>query len=179
MEASQIREGAMAELSFINTPDLRCPYCGHQIRPDTDWVIAARQAWGWCGVQARCGEEVVGVLLLTPAEAAGHALVKSLWVATPQRGTGRRLVQSACAGLLNRQVRAIVSPAATTQVTCQLPPRAFLRHAGFIRPLDEPLYRLDLDSTVSEKSSARNVVKRLMASLRPASPEPAGRMADS
>jgi hypothetical protein len=168
-------EEAMAELSFIIAPDLCCPYCGRQVLPDTDWVVAARQAWGWCGVQARCGEEVVGSLLLTPAESDGDALVKSLWVASPRHGIGKRLVQSACAGLLNRQVRAIVSPAATAKTSCQLPPKAFLRHAGFTRTLEDPLYRLDLDSTVSEKSSARNVVERLMASLRPVSAEPASR----
>lgn len=125
---------------------------------------AARNRWGWCGAQAMDGGDVAGVLLLTPT-ADGDALVKTLWVARPGEGLGKRLVQSAIAGLTCRDVRDIVSPAAVGNPTCQLPPRAFLKRVGFTHLSGDPLYRLQLDSVITEKASARQLMERLMASF--------------
>jgi len=45
---------------------------------------------------------------------------------------------------------------------------------GFTRGLDERLWHLDLDRVVTERGGMREVFERLMGSLRPAPPEPAG-----
>jgi hypothetical protein len=126
-------------------------------------------------VQAIENGEVVGALLLTPDETSGErdALVRSLWVADPRHGLGRRLIQSACAGLVCRDVTAIISPGSTSHFTCQLPPRAFLRHVGF--SWTNGHYRLDLNSTVIEKKVAVQVMRRLLRTLNPINPEPATR----
>jgi hypothetical protein len=145
------------------------------VRSDTDWVIAARRRWGWCGVQAIENGEVVGALLLTPDETGReqNALVRSLWVAHPRHGLGRRLIQSGCAGLVCRDVTAIISPGAISHFNCQLPPRAFLRHVGF--NWSTGYYRLELNSTVIEKKLAAHVMRRLLRTLNPINPEPATR----
>jgi hypothetical protein len=122
--------------------------------------------------------EIVGALLLTPSESGGekNALLRSLWVADPRLGLGRRLVQSACAGLVCRKVSAIVSPGSSSHFSCQVPPRAFLRHVGF--GWTGGHYRLDLGATALEKGAAAQVVGRLLRSLNPINPEPATRNPD-
>lgn len=170
----------MARLSMVTPPELSalaCPYCGRTVTPDTPWVAAAVARWGWCGVKLSTDEQVSGLLLLGPAEETGHAMVMCAWVrpASVRSGYGRQLVQAASAALLSRQVRVIVARGSRGNLRCSAPPRDFLRGVGFTRGLDDRLWRLDLDRTVSEPTGVRGMLGRFMESLRPVSPpEPAG-----
>jgi hypothetical protein len=170
----------MARLSMVTLaelPGLACPYCGRVVGQDTAWAVAAVARWGWCGVKLTTDEQVAGLLLLAPLEETGHAMLMSVWVRPDvvRSGYARQLVQAASAGLLSRKVRVIVARGSRHTVSCAAPPREFLRAIGFTRGLDDRLWRLDLDRTVSEKSGVRGMVGRLIESLRPVTPpEPAG-----
>lgn len=170
----------MARLSMVTLaelPGLACPYCGRVVAPDTPWAVAAAARWGWCGVKLTTDESVAGLLLLAPLEETGHAMLMCVWVhpGVVRSGYGKQLMQAASASLLSRKVRVIVARGGRRTVSCDAPPRDFLKAIGFTRGLDDRLWRLDLDRTVAEKSSVRGMVGRLIDSLRPVSPpEPAG-----
>ena len=170
----------MARLSMVTLaelPGLACPYCGRMVPADTPWAVAASTRWGWCGVKLTVEDQVAGLLLLGPLEESGHAMLMCCWVRpeSVRSGYGKQLIQAASAGLLSRKVRVIVADAGWREVRCTTPPRDFLRAVGFVRGLDDRLWRLDLDRTVADRSSVRNMFGRLIESLRPVTPpEPAG-----
>ncbi|MGB7962575.1 MAG: GNAT family N-acetyltransferase [Propionicimonas sp.] len=170
----------MAEVSFIGRPALvgvGCPYCGRILDTDDAGMVAAQQAWGWVGIAAKADGRVAGVLLLETLPDR-TALVRSLWVAPGlvRSGLGTRLVQGAAAGLLRRDVRAVVSAGSRRNPTCQAPPREFLKAVGFARGLDEQLWHLDLDATVVDRPRLITAFERFVEAIRPvAPPEPAGR----
>lgn len=171
----------MSSLSWIGRGDLAglsCPYCGRRISPDDERVLAAEQAWGFVGAGLTLHGERTGLLLVTPVVDTRDAMLTCLWV-TPGhtgRGRGRRLVQATAAGLLSREVEAILARGSRTKKDCATPPTDFLRAVGFTRPLDERLYRLDLTTTVTERAGLRTVLQRLVGALRPLGPEPVGRV---
>jgi GNAT superfamily N-acetyltransferase len=165
-------------ISPSSLPDYRCPYCGHEVDPATDWVVDAQQAWGRVGVAISEGDDTTGLLLLAPVERQA-AMVMCLWVAPDhvQRGYGRRLVQAGAAGLLARDVRSMAARGSRTKRHCATPPADFLRAVGFVRGLDDPLYRLDLDQTVVERPTTLfELLERWVGSIRPIGPEPVGRV---
>ena len=170
----------MARLSVVTLaelPGLACPHCGRVVAPDTPWAVAAAARWGWCGVKLTTNDQVAGLLLLSPVEEAGQAMLMCIWVRPEvmRAGYGKQLVQAASASLLGRKVRVIVARGSRLNASCATPPRDFLRAIGFTRGLDDRLWRLDLDRTVADKSIVRGMVGRLIESLRPvAPPEPAG-----
>ena len=170
----------MAEVSFIGRPALvgvGCPYCGRTLDPDDAGMVAAQQAWGWAGFAAKADGRVAGWLVVEPLPGR-TALVRSVWVAPGlvRSGVGTRLVQGAAAGLLQRNVRAMVSAGSRRSPTCQVPPREFLKAVGFTRGLDERLWHLDLDATVVDRPRLITVFERFVEAIRPvAPPEPAGR----
>jgi GNAT superfamily N-acetyltransferase len=170
----------MARLSMVSLaelPLLACPYCGRTVAADTPWAVAAAARWGWCGVKLTLEEQVVGVLLLGPLEETGQAMLMCTWVRPEavRSGYGRQLVQAASAGLLSRKVRVIVARGSRRNLRCSSPPRDFLKAVGFARGLDDRLWRLDLDRTVSERTGVRGMFGRFVESLRPVTPpEPAG-----
>lgn len=193
----------MATATWIGRTDLRglaCPYCGHRVHPDTDWVVAAQQSWGRVGVALSERNRTIGLLLLAPLESERAALLTTLWVAPSEvhRGHGRRLVQAGAAGLLARDVHAILARGARVKKECARPPVDFLKAVGFARGLDDQLhpasfttsegaggldgsalsrlYRLDLDQTVADRPSLFEVLGRWVGSIRPIGPEPAGRV---
>ncbi|MBK9696644.1 MAG: GNAT family N-acetyltransferase [Propionibacteriaceae bacterium] len=170
----------MAEVAFLGRPALAgvgCPYCAALVDPEDAGIVAAQQSWGWVGVAATADGRLAGRLLVVPAEDR-TALVRSLWVAPAlvRSGVGTRLVQGVAAGLLRRDLRAVVAVASRRHPTCQAPPRDFLRAVGFSRGLDEKLWRLDLDLTVVERPRLLTAFERFVEAIRPvAPPEPAGR----
>ena len=174
----------MSSVSMValeDLPRLICPYCGRSIPPDTPWVSAARERWGWAGVAATVDGVPVGTMLVAPNDDAlgsTAAMVMCAWVrpGATRMGVGRHLVQSLGAGLLPRQTRFIAARGSRTHISCAALPREFLRSTGFARGRDDRLWRLDLDQTVVERPSLREVVERLVGVIRPvAPPEPAGR----
>lgn len=171
----------MSSLSWISRGELAtisCPYCGRAVGPDDDRVVAAERAWGFVGAGLQLRGERTGLLLVTPVPDSTDARLTRLWVSPDhvQRGRGRRLVQAVGAGLLSQNVEGIVSRGSRVKKDCASPPADFLRAVGFNRPLDERLWRLDLDATVTERAGLRNLLERLMTTLRPIGPEPAGRV---
>lgn len=170
----------MSRLSMVTLAELSglaCPYCGRAVAADTPWAVAAATRWGWCGAKLTVDEQVAGLLLLAPGDEIGQAMLMCVWVrpSSVRSGYGRQLVQAASAGLLSRKVRVIVAQGSRHSVRCQAPARDFLKAIGFTRGLDDRLWRLDLDRTVSEKSGVLGMVGRLFESLRPVTPpEPAG-----
>lgn len=173
----------MPALSMVSLDDLSrlaCPYCGRLVDADTEWAVAARDRWGWCGAEFVRDGVTVGALLLTPVVDAGSpaAMIMCAWVRPEaiRTGVGRQLVQGVSAGLVPRHVRTIVARGSRQHVSCAWPPRDFLRSVGFARGRDDRLWHLDLDQTVVERPTLREVLERLVGAIRPvAPPEPAGR----
>ena len=171
----------MSSLTWISRGELAtiaCPYCGRELSPDDERVIAAERAWGFVGAGLRLHGERTGLLLVTPVPDTNDAMVICLWVAPDHtgRGRGRRLVQATAAGLLSQNVEAILASGARVKKDCGTPPADFLKAVGFTRALDERLWRLELDATVTERPRLRGLLTRLMTTLRPIGPEPAGRV---
>jgi hypothetical protein len=110
-------------------------------------------------------------------EETGHAMLMCCWVRpeSVRSGYGKQLIQAASAALLSRKVRVIVADGSRRNERCTTPPREFLRAVGFVKGLDDRLWRLDLDRTVADRSSVLGMFGRLIESLRPVTPpEPAG-----
>lgn len=170
----------MSAVTWIGLADLAglpCPYCGRELAPDTPWAVTAQQLWGRIGVAFKVEGRVAGLLLVAPADDPREAVLQCLWVAPAhtRAGVGRRLVQAAAAGLMSRDVHAILARGSRVRRHCATPPSDFLRAVGFTRALDERLWRLDLDATVVERPRLRAVIERLVEFIRPVGPAPAGR----
>lgn len=124
--------------------------------------------------------ELAGLLLLAPLAGEPEAAqLRMLWV-TPrfaEQGLGTHLLQAVAARLIRAKIHTLVSRGARVHPGCEVPPRDFLRAVGFVRPLEERWYRLDLDRTVVSRVPAPGVWDRLIQHWRPAAPpEPAGGM---
>ena len=170
---------SVARVTSADVAALRCPYCGRTIAPDTEWVATAQRQWGCCGFAVDEDGERVAVLLLAPDAAAERALVMALWVdgGHAQRGLGKRLVQTACATFRGRDVGTIVACAGMPP-TCSALPKGFLRRCGFVYVPGERVWMLDVDATVTDRPSARDFVRQLVASLRPVNPPAPAARAD-
>ena len=163
-------------MTLADLPGLPCPYCGRVTGADAPWARSAVALWGWCGVKLAVAGETAGVLLVGPMEDPAQAMLMSTWVipARVNTGLGRQLLQRTAAGLVENRVRTVFAQGSRTNLRCSAPPRDYLRAVGFTRGLDERLWHLDLDRVVTERGGMREVFERLMGSLRPAPPEPAG-----
>ncbi|MFN8137607.1 MAG: hypothetical protein U0R79_08570 [Propionicimonas sp.] len=168
----------MSMVTLAELAALACPYCGRTIPVDDPGAVSAATVWGWCGVKLTADDEVQGLLLLAPADEPGHARLTCAWVRPGATGAGygRQLVQGAAAGLVSRKARVVIARGSRTTVTCQAPPRDFLRAVGFTRGLEDRMWRLELDRAVlGERAGVRGVFERFWESLRPVTPpEPAG-----
>lgn len=164
----------LSPLSLAEAVELRCPYCGRQQPPGTDWLAEAQRRWGRCGVKLVVDGQVAGVLMLAPAERPGQAMIKSLWV-RPElagRGYGRQLVQSAAAEMVRLKLDVILAAGGRAQSSCATPPAAFLDRVGFVRPGNAGLWRLELGQAVLERSGL-GIVGRLLRGIG-RGPQPAG-----
>lgn len=175
----------MGSLTWLGRGDLAtlaCPYCGRTADPDSEAMLAAEQAWGFVGASLTLDGSRTAALLITPVPDTRTARLTCLWVAPGQvaRGRGKRLVQATAAGLLSREVEAIVARGSRTRLDCSAPPADFLRAVGFSRTLEDldgvRLWRLDLNATVTS-DGLRGWLEHWLRTLRPIRPEPAGRMA--
>ena len=164
-------------VTSVDVARLRCPYCGRAIASDAGWITAGQRTWGACGVSLTEGGERVATILLAPSADGQDAAVMAIWVdqAHVRRGVGKRLIQATCAGLRGRGVSRLVARAGRAP-TCEAPPREFLRRCGFTYVRRERLWLLDLDTTVTDRPTALDVIRQLAASLRPVGhAEPAAR----
>ncbi|MEA5054586.1 MAG: hypothetical protein VB093_14200 [Propionicimonas sp.] len=198
----------MTSATWITRGDLAglaCPYCGRTVRPDADWAVAAQHAWGRVGVALSSGSRTSGLMLLAPSPQEQAAMVMCLWVApgSVRRGYGRRLVQAGAAGMLARDVHAIVARGSRVKKHCSTPPTEFLKAVGFTKPLDgqlgsalrpsptlnrpghasdvddtrlNRLWRLDLDATIVERPGLFEMLQQWVGSIRPIGPAAAGRV---
>ncbi len=198
----------MSSLTWLGRADLAtlaCPYCGRTADPSAEAILAAEQAWGFVGASLTQQGTRTAALLITPVPETRTAMLTCLWVAPDQvgRGCGKRLVQATAAGLLSREVEAILARGSRAKPDCGAPPVDFLRAVGFTRTLDEQLHsalrspaalqrlgsagrpdgprlsrlwRLDLDTTVTAPDGFRGLVEHWLRALRPIRPEPAGRV---
>lgn len=175
----------MARTSNLLGPQLSglpCPWCGHALEPEQPWVRTAQERWGWVGTSLVEEQLRVGLLAVGPSEEPAAAQVMGLWVAPRLLGYGygRRLVQSAAAGLVAREVTVLLAKGATGTVTCTAPPVDFLRAVGFTPAKEPGWWNLDLTQAVLlERPGLRSLWGRFSEALRPlAPPEPAGRTAE-
>lgn len=194
--------GSLTWLGRADLTTLACPYCGRMVDPHAEAMMAAEEAWGFVGAALTLRGSRTAALLITPLPDTRTAMLTCLWVAPNHvgQGRGKRLVQATAAGLLSREVEAIVARGARARKDCGAPPADFLRAVGFTRTLDERLHsalrspaavqrlgvaleldgtrlwRLDLDSTVTEPNGLRGLVEHWLRVLRPIRPEPAGRV---
>lgn len=153
---------------------LSCPYCGRQLRDGTEWISAAQQRWGRCGVKLTQDRETIAILAMAPCEQDDEAMLKAMWV-RPEwagHGYGRDLVQSAAAELLRRRLNVLLAAGGRANLSCATPPVDFLRETGFHRRVDERLWRLELRQAVLERSGL-GILARLLRGLG-TGPEPAG-----
>lgn len=191
--------GSLTWLGRADLATLACPYCGRMADPNAEAVVAAEQAWGFIGAALTLHGTRTAALLITPVPDTRAALLTCLWVAPGYtgRGRGKRLVQATAAGLVSRDVAVVLARGARVNADCGAPPADFLRAVGFTRTMDdrlrtpasmqrlgqvgEPdgtrLWRLDLTTAVSVPTGLRGLIEHWLRALRPARPEPAGRMA--
>lgn len=175
----------MGSLTWLNRADLAtlaCPYCGRMADPASPEVLAAEQTWGFVGASLTLRGGRTAALLVTPDPETRTAMLTCLWVAPGWAGQGRgkRLIQATAAGLLSRDVIAIVARGSKAMPRCSAPPADFLRAVGFSRTSDERggtrLWRLDL-TTTAMADGLRGWLAHWVRVLRPVRPEPAGRTA--
>ncbi len=159
-----------------------------------EWAAAVTRRWGYCGVLAADGDEVLGYAMLSPAHlvprlsAIDHAplnpdaaVLLSMRVEESQRehGLGRQLVQSAAGLMVRRDIRAIEAIGSYHSPSC-IPPVGFLARVGFIVVRHHPVtprLRMDLPTTVRWLPDLGAALSRLTGLMpQPApGPEPAHR----
>lgn len=196
--------GSLTWLSRADLATLVCPYCARRVDVNAESILAAEHAWGFVGASLTLQGSRTAALLITPVPETRTALLTCLWVAPGHvgRGRGKRLVQATAAGLVSRDLEAIVARGSRTTGSCAAPPAEFLRKVGFVRGVDERLaaalrtpeaagllsqaeidsarltrlWRLDLTTTVTAMDGLRGMVEQWWRTVRPIRPEPAGRV---
>ncbi len=150
------------------------------------WWQATQLEWGIPGKAVLDQDQVVGYAtfappalvprarVLGPVPSEDAVLLAVVWVRPDHRGggIGKQLVQAACREGIARGARAVEAfahPGADgTTCGCGLP-AGFLEATGFSlrrAHLEAPLYRLDLQSTVSWKKLADRALGDVVALLR-------------
>lgn len=168
----------MSKVSLLSANELlslACPYCGRQLPHGTEWVQDARRAWGHCGMKVIDDGELVGVIALAPTQRGDQTMMKMIWVRPDVvgHGLGRQLVGAAAAELVRADQRLLLAVAGRQVVSCATPSESFLLRAGFHRPAEQRLWRLELRQTLLEREG-RGLVQRWLRKWRGPGAQPAG-----
>lgn len=207
----RLRPLTAADLALLPDPCSRCSFWGDGLsdltvrgrrsdRPEARWELAeaVTRQWGYCGVLAVDGDELLGYATLAPAQSVSPnglldhlsaqpdaAVLLSTYVAEPYRrqGLGRQLIQSAAGLMVRRDVRSIEAVGSYRDDACGCPV-GFLQRVGFsvVRPHPvTPRLRMDMQSTVRwlpDLGAAWSRLTGLMPHPSPG-PEPAHRQSSA
>lgn len=211
--ARRLRPMTDADLSLLPDPCVRCTFWEVSLHdlaaPDLhrdraqvkrEWAAAVTRRWGYCGVIATEGEELLGYATMAPARMvprlaaldAVHpinpdaAMLLTTRVEEPYRGhgLGRQLVQAAAGLMIRRDIRAIDAVGSYRAGPSCISPVGFLERVGFAVVRQHPVtprLRMDLQSTarwLPDLGAAWSRLTGLMPQPAPG-PEPAHRQAEA
>lgn len=180
----------------VSLHDLAAPDL-HRDRAEVkhEWAEAVTRRWGYCGVIAADGDDLLGYAMMAPARlvprlnAFDHspinpdaAVLLSTRVQDPYRGqgVGRQLVQSAAGLMARRDIRAIEAIGSYREGPSCISPVGFLQRVGFSVVRQHPVtprLKMDLQATarwLPDLGAAWNRLTGLMPQPA-AGPEPAHR----
>ncbi len=208
----RLRPMTAADLSLLPDPCARCTFWevslhdlaapDHLHRDRTqikrEWADTVTRRWGYCGVIATEGDELLGYATMAPAGMVPRlgaldtaypinpdaAVLLSTRVEEPYRGRGlgRQLIQAAAGLMVRRDIRAIDAVGSYREGPSCISPVGFLQRVGFSVVRQHPVtprLRMDLQSTarwLPDLGAAWNRLTGLMPQPAPG-PEPAHRQA--
>lgn len=205
----RLRPMTAADLDLIPDPCARCTFWEVSLHdlaaPDLhrdraqikrEWAETVTRRWGYCGVIATEGDELLGYATMAPARLvprlgaldAVHpinpdaAVLLSTRVEEPYRGRGigRQLVQAAAGQMVRRDIRAIEVLGSYREGPSCISPVGFLQRVGFSIVRQHPVtprLRMDLQATarwLPDLGAAWSRLTGLMPQPTPG-PEPARR----
>jgi GNAT superfamily N-acetyltransferase len=209
----RLRPMTAADLALLPEPCARCTFWEVSLHdlaaPDLhrdraqvkrEWADAVSRRWGYCGVIATEGNELLGYATMAPARmvprlgalGAVHpinpdaAVLLTTRVEEPYRGRGlgRQLVQTAAGLMVRRDIRAIDAVGSYREGPSCIPPVGFLQRVGFSVVRQHPVtprLRMDLQATarwIPDLGAAWSRLTGLMPQPAPG-PEPAHRQRTS
>jgi GNAT superfamily N-acetyltransferase len=179
-------------LHDLASPDLH----RDRVQVKREWAEAVTRRWGYCGVIATDGDELLGYATMAPARLvprlgaldATHpanpdaAVLLSTRVEEPYRGRGlgRQLIQTAAGLMVRRDIRAIDVVGSYREGPSCISPVGFLQRVGFSVVRQHPVtprLRMDLHATarwLPDLGAAWSRLTELMPQPG-AGPEPAHR----
>lgn len=175
----RVRPMTVADLALLPDPCARCTFWEvslhdlaspdrHRDRAEVkrEWAEAVARRWGYCGVIATDGDDLVGYATMAPAATvprlgaldAVHpmnpdaAVLLSTRVEEAYRGhgAGRQLVQAAAGLMVRRDIRAIEALGSYRDGPSCISPVGFLQRVGFSVVRQHPVtprLRMDLQAT--------------------------------
>jgi GNAT superfamily N-acetyltransferase len=204
----RLRPMTAADVDLLPEPCARCTFWEVSLAdlasPDLprdraavkrEWAAAVTRRWGYCGVIATDGEELLGYATMAPARLVPRfstiattsvgpdaAVLLTTRVEEPYRGNGlgRQLVQSAAGLMVRRDIRAIEAVGSYREGPSCIPPVGFLQRVGFSVVRQHPVtprLRMDLRATarwLPDLGAAWSKLTGLMPQPA-AGPEPAHR----
>jgi GNAT superfamily N-acetyltransferase len=204
----RLRPMTVADLALLPDPCARCTFWEvslhdlaapdlHRDRAEVkrEWAAAVTRRWGYCGVVALDGDELLGYATMAPARLVPRlaaldtaplnpdaAVLLSIRVEEQYRGRGlgRQLVSSAAGLMVRRDIRAIEVVGTYREGPSCISPVGFLQRVGFAVVREHPVtprLRMDLQSTarwLPDLGAAWSRLTGLMPQPAPG-PEPAHR----
>jgi GNAT superfamily N-acetyltransferase len=204
----RLRPMTVADLALLPDPCARCTFWEvslhdlaapdlHRDRAEVkrEWAAAVTRRWGYCGVVALDGDELLGHATMAPARLVPRlaaldtaplnpdaAVLLSIRVEEQYRGRGlgRQLVSSAAGLMVRRDIRAIEVVGTYREGPSCISPVGFLQRVGFAVVREHPVtprLRMDLQSTarwLPDLGAAWSRLTGLMPQPAPG-PEPAHR----
>lgn len=204
----RLRPMTVADLARLPDPCARCTFWEvslhdlaapdlHRDRAEVkrEWAEAVTRRWGYCGVIALDGDELLGYATMAPARLVPRltaldtaplnpdaAVLLSTRVSEQHRGRGlgRQLVSSAAGLMVRRDIRAIEAVGTYREGPSCISPVGFLQRVGFTVVREHPVtprLRMDLQSTarwLPDLGAAWSRLTGLMPQPAPG-PEPAHR----
>jgi GNAT superfamily N-acetyltransferase len=206
----RLRPMTVADLALLPDPCARCTFWEvglldlaapdlHRNRTEVkrEWAEAVIRRWGYCGVIATDGDDLLGYVTMAPAGLVPRlsalattppnpdaAVLLSTRIEEPYRGhgLGRQLVQAAAGLMVRRDIRAIEAVGSYREGPSCIAPAGFLQRVGFSVIRQHPVtprLRMDLQATarwLPDLGAAWNRLTGLMPQPAPG-PEPAHRRA--